>query len=127
MTNSADVHIHHRACHLCEAVCELLITTQGHKIVSIKGDPDDPLSRGHICPKGVALQDVHQDPDRLRTPVKRVVGASGEIKWQPIPDLEALWRRRGYQREAMWLGFHAAPLEPECGEDLGWSDQRSFR
>ncbi len=84
MTIATEVQIHHRACHLCEAVCGLLITTQGDKIVSIKGDPDDPLSRGHICPKGVALQDVHEDPDRLRAPMRRVTGEDGETRWQQI-------------------------------------------
>jgi len=35
---------HYRACHLCEAICGLVIETDGDEIVSIKGDPDDPLS-----------------------------------------------------------------------------------
>lgn len=49
------------------------------RIVRIRGDGDDPLSRGHICPKAVALQDIHEDPDRLRVPHKRI----GD-KWEPI-------------------------------------------
>ena len=69
----------YRACHLCEAICGLEIRTEGDAIVSIRGDKDDPFSRGHICPKAVALQDVHEDPDRLRGPVRRVGG-----EWQPI-------------------------------------------
>ena len=60
-----------RACNLCEAVCGLTIEHDGTKVVSIKGDKQDPLSRGHICPKAIALQDIHADPDRLRTPVRR--------------------------------------------------------
>ena len=63
---------HYRACHLCEAICGLVIETEGREVVSIKGDKNDPLSRGHICPKAVALKDIHDDPDRLRRPlVKR--------------------------------------------------------
>ncbi len=81
---------HHRACHLCEAICGLLIETEGEQIVSIKGDPDDPLSRGHICPKAVALRDIHEDPDRLRQPVKKVVDADGAESWQAIGWEEAL-------------------------------------
>ena len=42
--------------------------------VSIRGDRDDPFSRGHICPKAVALQDIHNDPDRLRQPMRRTGG-----------------------------------------------------
>ncbi|WP_069942746.1 molybdopterin-dependent oxidoreductase [Pseudomonas putida] len=76
--------LHHRACHLCEAICGLNIEVSheddGRALISsIKGDPLDPFSRGHVCPKAVALQDIQNDPDRLRQPHKRV----GE-HWQPI-------------------------------------------
>jgi anaerobic selenocysteine-containing dehydrogenase len=76
---------HYRACHLCEAICGLEIKTRGEQILSIKGDKSDPLSRGHICPKATALQDLHEDPDRLRQPVKKVDG-----EWQAIGWDEAL-------------------------------------
>ncbi|MGE1154926.1 molybdopterin oxidoreductase family protein [Pseudomonas kitaguniensis] len=84
--------LHHRACHLCEAICGLTLeTTQaddGHlAITSIKGDALDPFSRGHICPKAVALQDIQNDPDRLRQPMLRVGS-----EWQPIPWDEAFAR-----------------------------------
>ncbi len=81
---------HYRACHLCEAICGVVIETEGSEIVSIKGDADDPLSRGHICPKAVALQDIHSDPDRLRQPVKRVRNDDGVYEHQPIEWNEAL-------------------------------------
>jgi anaerobic selenocysteine-containing dehydrogenase len=76
--------LHHRACHLCEAICGLNIEiaheSDGQaRIASIKGDPQDSFSRGHICPKAVALQDIQQDPDRLRQPHRRV----GD-RWEPI-------------------------------------------
>lgn len=76
--------LHHRACHLCEAICGLAIEITHEpdgraSISSIKGDRDDPFSRGHICPKAVALQDIQEDPDRLRQPHRRI----GE-HWQPI-------------------------------------------
>ncbi|MBS7661456.1 molybdopterin oxidoreductase family protein [Pseudomonas lalucatii] len=76
--------LHHRACHLCEAICGLSIETQSEadgstRILSIKGDAQDGFSRGHICPKAVALQDIQNDPDRLRQPMRRVGG-----DWQPI-------------------------------------------
>ena len=85
------------ACNLCEAICGLELTIEdrpaGPKVVSVRGNPDDPLSRGHICPKGVALADVYEDPDRLRRPVRRVPGADGdewvEISWDEALDLTA--------------------------------------
>ena len=52
---------------------------QGERIVAIRGDAQDPLSKGHICPKAVALKDLHEDPDRLRQPLRRVGS-----EWQPI-------------------------------------------
>ena len=63
--------VHYRACHLCEAICGLRIevtrdSTGQQAIQSIKGDAEDTFSRGHICPKAVALQDIQNDPDRLR-------------------------------------------------------------
>jgi len=89
-----EIKKHYRACHLCEAICGVVIETQGEEIISIKGDPDDPLSRGHICPKAVALQDIHNDPDRLRKPVRRVRTQAGEyqheeIEWDQALDLAA--------------------------------------
>ncbi|WP_447752145.1 molybdopterin oxidoreductase family protein [Pseudomonas nicosulfuronedens] len=71
--------LHHRACHLCEAICGLTIETEDERILSIKGDAQDSFSRGHVCPKAVALQDIQNDPDRLRQPVRRVGN-----EWQPI-------------------------------------------
>lgn len=76
---------HHTTCPLCEALCGLEIETQGSEILSIKGHEGDPLSRGHICPKAIALQDLHDDPDRLRQPMRRE-GAS----WRPVSWDEAL-------------------------------------
>ena len=77
-------------CNLCEAICGLRITLEDGVVTGVRGNPDDPLSRGHICPKGVAIADVHADPDRLRRPVRRVTDASGETSWQEIGWDEAL-------------------------------------
>ncbi|BFM09921.1 molybdopterin oxidoreductase family protein [Simiduia litorea] len=76
---------HHRSCHLCEAICGLVIETDGEQIVSIKGDKDDVFSKGYICPKAVALQDIHTDPDRITEPMRKT--ANG---WQPISWPEAI-------------------------------------
>jgi len=75
---------HYRACNLCEAICGLEIKHLDGQVISIAGDKADPFSRGHICPKAVALKDVYEDPDRLRRPQKRVVNADGTILWQEI-------------------------------------------
>ncbi len=77
--------LHHRACHLCEAICGLRIEHDNGRVLRISGDPDDPFSQGHICPKAVALQDLQSDPDRLRQPVRRT--ARG---WETLPWDDAL-------------------------------------
>lgn len=81
---------HYRACHLCEAICGLKIEVEDGVVVDIRGDENDPLSRGHVCPKAVALKDLHEDPDRLRQPVKKVVNDDGSVDWQTIGWEEAL-------------------------------------
>ena len=77
----AEIKTHYRACNLCEAICGLEIKTQGDQVISIKGDKQDPLSRGYICPKGTAMQDIYTDPDRLRQPVKRSGDTWETISW----------------------------------------------
>ena len=79
----------YRACHLCEAICGLEIKIEGTNIISIRGDDHDPFSRGHICPKGVAIKDLHEDPNRLRQPIKKVDGNWLPISWDEAFDLAA--------------------------------------
>lgn len=73
----------YRACNLCEAICGLEMQIEGNRIISIRGDDADRFSRGHICPKAVALKDVHEDPNRLRTPMRRI-GEGAEARWEPM-------------------------------------------
>ncbi len=58
--------IHYRACNLCEAICGIEIEHENGEILSIKGDKNDPFSRGHICPKALALKDIYEDANRLK-------------------------------------------------------------
>ena len=78
-------------CNLCEAICGLELTIEDGAVTGVRGNPDDPLSRGHICPKGVAIADIHADPDRLRRPVRRdrATGEWPEIGWDEAIDLVA--------------------------------------
>ncbi|WP_432479065.1 molybdopterin-dependent oxidoreductase [Nocardioides sp. GXQ0305] len=78
-------------CNICEAICGLRITIDGDRVTDVRGNPDDPLSRGHICPKGVAVGDLHHDPDRLRRPVRRdrATGEWHEVSWDEALDLVA--------------------------------------
>ena len=61
--------IAHRTCPLCEATCGLAIEVADGRVERIRGDAGDVFSHGFLCPKGVALKPLHEDPDRLRVPL----------------------------------------------------------
>ncbi|MDD0817156.1 molybdopterin-dependent oxidoreductase [Curvibacter sp. HBC28] len=73
---------HYRICPLCEACCGLEIKVSEGRVISIRGHEADVLSRGYICPKGVALKDLHEDPDRLRQPLIKRDGVFHEATWE---------------------------------------------
>ncbi len=106
---SATANIHHRTCNLCEAMCGLVIEHDGAQVLSIKGDKDDPFSRGHICPKAVALKDLQEDPDRIRQPLKKVDGEWQSISWPKALDevadrLKETQHRHGRDAVGVYLG-----------------------
>src|SRR3712207_358063 len=72
----------YRTCPLCEATCGLEVTLEGERVVSVRGDAEDVFSRGFLCPKGVGLKALQDDPDRLTTPlVKDASGTFREASW----------------------------------------------
>ncbi|MGW3351093.1 molybdopterin-dependent oxidoreductase [Nonomuraea rubra] len=72
----------HRTCPLCEAVCGLTLTLDdGGHVTSVRGDKDDPFSKGFICPKGASLGRLDEDPDRLRKPLIREGELWREVGW----------------------------------------------
>ena len=81
----------YRNCTLCEAHCGVAIEVDRaeERIVTIRGDADDTFSRGYLCPKAYALKGLHEDPDRLRRPVRRVGQEWQEIDWDEALDLVA--------------------------------------
>jgi anaerobic selenocysteine-containing dehydrogenase len=100
---------HFRTCNLCEAMCGIAIEVDGGRITSIRGDADDPFSRGHVCPKAVALQDVHQDPDRLRRPLRRRGRDWEEVSWEDAlaetaERLAAIQKAHGRESVAVYQG-----------------------
>lgn len=90
-------------------MCGVEIRHRGNEIVSIRGDDADPFSRGHICPKALALKDVHEDPDRLRRPVRREGDSWREISWdealnETAERLLAIQRAHGSEAVASYFG-----------------------
>ena len=77
----SDTTTHFRICPLCEACCGLEIQVRDGRVTGIRGHEADVLSAGYICPKGVALKDLHEDPDRLRAPLVKRDGVFEEVTW----------------------------------------------
>jgi anaerobic selenocysteine-containing dehydrogenase len=71
----------HRVCPFCEATCGLKLTIEGDRVVSVRGDENDPFSRGFVCPKAVGVKELHHDPDRLKKPLRRTATGWEEIGW----------------------------------------------
>jgi anaerobic selenocysteine-containing dehydrogenase len=63
------------------STCGLAIEVAGDRVLRVRGDQDDPFSRGFICPKGSTLGELHDDPDRLRKPLVRRNGNLEEASW----------------------------------------------
>ena len=83
-------------CPYCSVSCGVIIYTLGDKaknvkssIVHIEGDPDNPVSRGTLCPKGAGLMDMIQSKDRVLYPQVREPGTS---EWKRIGWDDALTR-----------------------------------
>jgi anaerobic selenocysteine-containing dehydrogenase len=109
MTEHADIRTHYRACNLCEAMCGIEIKVRGNEILSIRADENDPFSKGHICPKATALEDIYKDPDRLKRPVRRTADGWEEISWQVAFDevetrLKAVQAQYGGDAVGVYLG-----------------------
>jgi anaerobic selenocysteine-containing dehydrogenase len=86
MTSQATVRTAVRTCPLCEASCGLEISLRadgngGEEVQRIRGDRLDVFSKGYICPKGSTLKQLHEDPDRLRTPMVKRNGEHVAVGW----------------------------------------------
>ncbi|HEY7618404.1 MAG TPA: molybdopterin-dependent oxidoreductase [Solirubrobacteraceae bacterium] len=101
-------------CPLCEATCGLEITVADGAVTRIRGDADDVLSHGFVCPKGASLQELHEDPDRLRTPlVRRPNGELHPASWDEAfaeidRRLPAIRDEHGNDAVAVYIGNPSA-------------------
>lgn len=83
-------------CPYCSVSCGVVIYTLGDKaknvkssIVHIEGDPDHPVNRGTLCPKGAGVMDMIQSPNRVKRPQVREPGSN---EWKTISWDDALNR-----------------------------------
>jgi anaerobic selenocysteine-containing dehydrogenase len=65
-------------CRICSAHCGVVLTVENgtERILSVKGDKDNPLSRGYVCFKGLQAEEAHHGPQRLLRPLKRQADGS---------------------------------------------------
>ena len=97
-------------CRICEPLCGTVATVEGGRLTKLRPDPDNPLSRGYACPKGIAMAEVQNDPDRVLQPLRRT--ASGEFErvgWQEALDeigerLRRVLDERGPEAVAWYMG-----------------------
>jgi anaerobic selenocysteine-containing dehydrogenase len=100
---------HYRTCPFCEATCGLEIETEGRDVVSVRGDADDVFSQGFICPKAYGIKQLHEDPDRLTTPLVRRDGELVEATWDEAFEeidrrLSPILAEHGRNAVAVYLG-----------------------
>lgn len=112
--------LHYRSCPFCEAACgtQVVADHANRRILSVRGDPDDPFSKGYICPKSYGLTELHSDPDRLRRPLLRRGKDYEEIGWEEAMDIAAgrlaeIQKKHGQHSVAYYFGNptgHKPPL-----------------
>ncbi|MGY4712588.1 molybdopterin-dependent oxidoreductase [Mycolicibacterium sp. CBM1] len=101
-------------CRICEPMCGLIATVEDDRLVSLRPDPDHPLSQGRACPKGIAFTDVQNDPDRVLSPLRRRPdGEFEEISWDAALNeiaarLTAVLREHGGAAVGQYIGNPAA-------------------
>ncbi|MBJ7329307.1 MAG: molybdopterin-dependent oxidoreductase [Solirubrobacteraceae bacterium] len=103
-----------RTCPLCEATCGLAIEMEGDRVTAVRPDHDDVFSKGFICPKGVSIKELHEDPDRVRTPlIKQADGTFAEATWDEAfaeidRRLTPILAEHGRQAAGVYLGNPSA-------------------
>ena len=99
-------------CRMCHGGCGVIIYLKDGVIKKISGDPDCPINRGTLCPKGLAAHHLAYHPERIIHPMKRI-GSKGSGKWQRITWDEALdivsekilQFKKEYGAESIVLGY----------------------
>ena len=86
---SSEESVIRTVCKDCHVACGVLAHVRNGKLVKVEGDPEHPLSRGMMCPKGLSIKQLVYHRDRITYPMKRV-GERGEGKWERISWDEAL-------------------------------------
>lgn len=101
-------------CRICEALCGLRVDVQDDVVRRIRPDSEHPLTAGFACPKGIAMAQVQNDPERIVHPLRRnAAGDLEAVSWETavreIGDkLNAIRSRHGDEALGLYLGNPAA-------------------
>jgi anaerobic selenocysteine-containing dehydrogenase len=118
--------IHPSICRFCLAHCPILVTVEDGRPTKVVGDPQAPLYFGYTCPKGRALPEQHDHPDRLIHSVKR--SANGDrVRIDPETAIEevaakvsALVDEYGPRSVALYVGTNSLPYPASPGMANAW-------
>ncbi len=96
-------------CDICLAACGMEVEVEDNRILSLRGDKDHPLTRGFLCPKGMASHEMVTDPLRLRHPYERIGDTWNRITWPEAYEkisqrLRDLISRYGRNSVALYYG-----------------------
>jgi len=97
-------------CRICEPLCGMVATVDDGRLTKLRPDAEHPLSKGFACPKGIAMTDVHNDPDRVLHPLKRTeAGELERVSWEEALDdigtrLGRIRERRGGDAIGWYMG-----------------------
>ena len=70
-------------CRICESLCGVVATVEDGRVTKLRPDRDHPLSKGYACPKGIAMLDLQNDPDRVLYPLRKAADGTFErVSWE---------------------------------------------
>ena len=101
-------------CRLCEQLCGLTVSVDGGAITRIRADREHPITHGFACPKGLAANEIQDDPDRVVRPLRRTrTGSFEPVSWDTALDeigarLRGIVAEHGGDSVGMYLGNPAA-------------------
>ena len=113
-----NTRISHSFCRMCIAYCPILVTVVDGRPVKVTGNPDVPEFGGYTCPKGRALPEYHNDPNRLLTSLRRGEGgafepiSSDDAVREVAERLKAVIDRHGPKSVALYLGIGGLQQSP---------------
>ena len=114
-------------CPYCAVSCGVLVYSIGDKsknvkgrVIHIEGDPDDPVNRGSLCPKGAGLMDMVNSPTRLKFPEVREPGSNEwkRISWHDA--FERIARHMKADRDANFIAQNAAGVTVNRWNTMGF-------